>query len=147
MKTLEFLQSIQTNPYPNSKTHVNPPLEFNLEIHERVPTAEEFSDMIYVLNEPSFMEFVDTHKCTAHPTSARALHDLGLKDPSALVWPLLIDRERRKICIGTGVGKGSVSIRRLLQDLVRERDGKSPPAAPPSPPPRPEKKPEWIDYD
>ncbi|KAF8488891.1 hypothetical protein JB92DRAFT_1401920 [Gautieria morchelliformis] len=74
-RLLAFLQSAQ-RAYPETKRRVGPPLDFELTVRERLPTAQELQDMYSLLNESSWTVFRAKNAAgnyRIHPTSARSL--------------------------------------------------------------------------
>jgi len=151
VKSLALLEEARTAPFP--KTHkgkkkelVPPPLSFAIEIHERSPTAEEFSDLIHMTDAPSFTFFLkqgmsQSFKC--HPTNAQSLYDIVQIDPEVMHWPILVDYKSQHVALDRA------GLKTMLKRIVHERDGK--PKAPQPPvvvrrrPPPPSTA--WIDYD
>jgi hypothetical protein len=151
---LQMLEKARTDPYPKltkkSKKEPQPPLSFDIDIRERVPTAEEFSEFLYMLQSSTYTIFLKgsrSESYKSHPTGAQSLYDIVQHDPTAMQWPILVNFETQEIALHQA---GS---RSMLKTLVREREGKGtkpkvpePPAPRPrsTPPPKPEA---WIDYD
>jgi len=149
VKTLELLEDARTNPYPKrinkKKNGASQPLSFDIDVRERSPTPEEFSDLMYMKQSGVYTVFLKeaaSRSFKAHPTSAQSLYDMVQENPTVMRWPILVNYKTRQICMD------HAAVRSLLKSLVRERDGEpkapEPPAPRWTPPPKPEA---WIDYD
>lgn len=115
-RALELLRSSLTNPYPpggQSKA----PLNFNLEVVESFPTAEQLQTIkSYVSPSASSSVFLSAHPSA--PSEAPELSQLKDQNPNALKWPVVVDWTSGKASIGDVEG-----VKRLLEDLRKQRDG------------------------
>jgi arsenate reductase-like glutaredoxin family protein len=146
VKALEHLEAARTQSYPKStRKRVFPPLSFDIDIRERSPTAEEFTELIYMAETSTYTLFLDrgiSHSFRSHPTNAQGLYDIVQKDLTAMRWPILVNYNTQQIALD------HTSLKSVLKTLVHERDGKPKEPEPPAPhwtlPPKPEA---WTDYD
>lgn len=133
-----MLEEARTAPYPSSKNkkkiNVNPPLSFDIDLRERSPTAEEFTDLIYLAEAPSYTFFLKQGVSTSftwHPTNAESLCKMVEKDPTVIRWPIVVNYKARQVAF-TQAGVKSV-----LKALVAERDNKLAKLETPQPPIQP----------
>jgi arsenate reductase-like glutaredoxin family protein len=146
-RTLEILEGARRDPYPKNKKIKNPPLSFDLDIRERVPTPEELTELLYMAESPSYLKFLrePTRSFKEHPTSAQSLHDLLQEDANLMRWPILVNYGTKQITFDRA------GVTRILRSMVEKKDGE--PIPPPSSsrpvrmprPPSPSTA--WIDYD
>ncbi|KDQ50782.1 hypothetical protein JAAARDRAFT_74002 [Jaapia argillacea MUCL 33604] len=145
MKLLKSIEEARTEPYPRptkSRPTKSPPLTFDIQVEERIPTADEFSDLIHFASTPSYTIFLQDKALASyktHPTTAKTLHEIVERDPDLLRWPLVVNWETEQLSIAD-----IPDIKRMLETLVKKRDRVEDVPKEPPPPPKPT---EWIDYD
>ncbi|KIM89836.1 hypothetical protein PILCRDRAFT_812628 [Piloderma croceum F 1598] len=145
VKVLEQLEKARTQPYPKSRKIEYPPLSFDLDILERSPTVDEFSELIYLLNTTTYSDFLNqsmSPSYKAHPTNAQSLYDIVQEDPVIMRWPILINYKTQQI------GRDPAEVAHVLKRLVVARDGA--PDLDAAVPPRRMARPistAWVDYD
>lgn len=149
-RLLEIYEGYRRNPYPrptNTKPHIHPPLDFDLDVIERVPTAEEFGDMMLMIKDgyahpTAFLRVANN--AANHPTNAKQLHNLVVQDPSLMIWPLAVIWDENYLALD------KQTFSKLVRKIHEHRQGITEyPTPPPPPPPRrpTHRVDEWIDYD
>ncbi|KAG9310897.1 hypothetical protein JVU11DRAFT_8755 [Chiua virens] len=129
VKALAMLRASLAAPYPPTNPDA-PPLEFNLEVIEsKPPTQDQLRTILsYVAPKdakaptPSYTTFLSSHPSAAgsegQPQSAATIAELGVQNPSALKWPLVVDWNGGRAIIGDADGVAG-----LLEALRQRRDG------------------------
>jgi arsenate reductase-like glutaredoxin family protein len=144
VKTLERLEEARTKPYPKQKKKAFPPLPFDIDVQERSPTADEFSELIYMVESAAYTVFLKqaiSQSYKAHPTNAQSLYNMVQEDPTMMRWPILVNYQTQEIGIDQEGVKG------ILNNLVVARDGQPKPPDPPASRRTPPESTAWIDYD
>ncbi|KAJ3776828.1 thioredoxin-like protein [Lentinula raphanica] len=127
-QALDILRSAVSGPYPPTKS-TTPPLDFKLEVIEAPPTADQLKTiMSYVSPERSASAasiFLSAHPSTPSgseaPQSASAIHDIGVKNPKVMKWPIVVDWTGGRASIGDVEG-----VKSILETLRKQRDGEIP---------------------
>lgn len=121
IKILEKLEEAQSGPYPRQKNKEYPPLSFKLEIMDRNPTSEEFTDLIYLMKSSAwsiFLKQAQSISYKAHPTGAQSLSEIVEADPTAMRWPILVNYKTKEYAFDMP------GVRKVLTTLVQQRDRK-----------------------
>ncbi|KAF9468376.1 thioredoxin-like protein [Collybia nuda] len=124
IKALGILRSSVSSPYPPSKPD-NPPLQFNLEVIEGAPNADQLRTILSYLPSkavsPSFA-FLSAHYSAPsggeRPETVSGIADLALNNPAALKWPIVVDWHGGQASIGDVDG-----VKSILEKLRQKRDG------------------------
>ncbi|TFK37311.1 thioredoxin-like protein [Crucibulum laeve] len=123
-KALNLLRSSLSSAYPPNTTAVAP-LEFQLDVIESPPTADQMRTILSYL--PSKAISPSTAFLSAHPSAPpmgersedlSAIAELGQKNPLALKWPIVVDWADGKASIGDPEG-----VKSMLELLRKRRDG------------------------
>ncbi|KZP27916.1 hypothetical protein FIBSPDRAFT_1039907 [Athelia psychrophila] len=119
---MDVLEDALKKPYPkpskNPKTIVQPPLSFHLDVRQRIPTTEEFSELVYFTNAPVFTVFLKGTSSTSykhHPTSATSLRGVLDDDPDAMRWPIVVNYDKQQIALDLS------ALRTILKTLAEDR--------------------------
>ncbi|KAF7367486.1 DUF1687-domain-containing protein [Mycena sanguinolenta] len=96
VKALGLLRSALSEPFPPGKGPL--PLSFNLEVVEAPPTKDQ-------LEHANLQNIVD----------------LGREKPNTFKWPIVVDWNAGKACIGDADG-----VKGILEHLRQQRDGEVP---------------------
>ncbi|EGN92641.1 hypothetical protein SERLA73DRAFT_190825 [Serpula lacrymans var. lacrymans S7.3] len=128
VKALSVLRSSLSLPYPSTKPS-SPPLQFDLEVVESAPTADQLSIILSYLPSsksssppPALSAFFSSHPTAPSPSerpqSADGLVRLVSQNPSAFRWPVVVDWTGGRASIGDVEGVG-----RILEAIRQRRDG------------------------
>lgn len=122
LQALKLLQAAKTGPYPPSS---NKSLEFDLEVVEDTPTADQLSTILNYTKQ-SFGSLLSAHPSSSSPLSERpstirALHDVFRKYPKAMKWPVVVNWDDGQVAVGDVEG-----VKGILESLRRKRDGEEP---------------------
>lgn len=121
-----MLRASLSAPYPPTKPNA-PPLDFNFEVIEsRPPTPEQLPTILSYLTPkdvpaapPSYTTFLSSAPGPeAQSHSAASIAALGAQDPNALKWPVVVDWNGGRACIGDVDG-----VAKMLEALRQRRDG------------------------
>lgn len=145
-----MLHDARTKPYPKHKHKEKgeyPPLSFDIDVRERVPTPAEYSELLYMTGTTAYTIFLKGTSSTsfkAHPTGPTSLCEVIQSDPDCMRWPIVANFEKQEIAMDAGAVRG------ILKSLVHDRDGK--PKAPEAPTAASRRTPQpkalaWVDYD
>ena len=104
-RALVLLKKSLTDPYPPGEPHARP-LDFDLEVVESVPTADQVPIILSYL--PSKNQSVESAFISSHPTSSDAstgrggeiLGELMEKNVKAVKWPIVVDWTGGRASIG-----------------------------------------------
>jgi hypothetical protein len=126
-KALDLLRAANSSPYPASRTPAAPPLSYNLEVVESVPTKDQFRTILEYMpskaTSPS-MAFLSAHPSSGNettgerPATIEGIVKLAEKNKSALKWPIVVDWEDGQVAVGDVEG-----VKRILEKIRRKRDG------------------------
>ncbi|KAJ6569461.1 thioredoxin-like protein [Mycena capillaripes] len=125
VKALGLLRSALSAPYPPGKGSA--PLQFNLEVVEGTPTADQLSIIMSYLpsKNSSSSQSAASVFLSAHPSSASseganvaAIASLGRDKPNTFKWPVVVDWNAGKASIGDVDG-----VKGILELLRQKRDG------------------------
>ncbi|KAJ7057778.1 thioredoxin-like protein [Mycena amicta] len=125
VKALGMLRSALSAPYPAGKGSA--PLQFNLEVVENTPTADQLKTILSFLpskgdSAPAAASvFLSAHPSSVGSSDAASLDSvsrLGRDRPSAFKWPVLVDWNAGTASVGDVEGVTSI-----LEQLRQKRDG------------------------
>ncbi|KAK7460617.1 hypothetical protein VKT23_009337 [Stygiomarasmius scandens] len=127
-KALALLRSAISGPYPPGKSSA-PPLDYKLEVVEAPPTADQLRTILSYVAPSKGSSFPSASSVflSAHPSAptgpdqphdVSAIRELGIKNPNALKWPIVVDWTGGKASIGDVEG-----VKSLLETLRKKRDG------------------------
>ncbi|KAJ4490477.1 thioredoxin-like protein [Lentinula aciculospora] len=127
-KALNILRSAVSGPYPPTKV-TSAPLDFKLEVVEAPPTADQLKAIMSFVspeqNASAASVFLSAHPSTPSgsevPQSVSAIHDIGIKNPNVLKWPIVVDWKAGRVSIGDVEG-----VKSILEILRKQRDGELP---------------------
>ncbi|KAJ6456151.1 thioredoxin-like protein [Mycena sanguinolenta] len=127
VKALGLLRSALSEPFPPGKGPL--PLNFNLEVVEAPPTKDQLGIiMSYLSSKNSSPQSPASMFLSAHPSSSSSEHanlqnivDLGREKPNTFKWPVVVDWNAGKACIGDADG-----VKGILEHLRQQRDGEVP---------------------
>lgn len=124
-KALSLLRSSLSAPYPSGNPTLAP-LQFNLEVVESPPTADQLETIlsyfpskavspshVLISAHPSAPSFND------RPTTLSGIVQLAQDRPQAVKWPIVVDWDNGKAAVGDIEG-----VRAILDNLQKKRDGK-----------------------
>ncbi|THU85415.1 hypothetical protein K435DRAFT_764271 [Dendrothele bispora CBS 962.96] len=126
-KALALLRSATSGPYPPGKS--SPPLDYKLEVIEAPPTADQLRTILSYVSpskessspSPSRV-FLSAHPSAPtgydQPHDVSGVHDLAVKNPNALKWPIVVDWTGGKASVGDVEG-----VKNILEHLRKKRDG------------------------
>nr|GAT54785.1 DUF1687-domain-containing protein [Mycena chlorophos] len=126
VKTLGMLRSALSGPYPPGQGTA--PLQFNLEVIEGPPTADQLTTILSFLpsrqdSAPSAASvFLSAHPSSAGSSDAASLDSvarLGRDRPSTFKWPIVVDWNAGTASVGD-----EASVSSILEQLRQRRDGK-----------------------
>ncbi|KAJ7652115.1 thioredoxin-like protein [Mycena polygramma] len=127
VKALGILRSALSSPYPPGKGSA--PLNFNLEVVEAPPNADQLSTILsYLPSKNSTSPSAASVFLSAHPASASSdganienIANLGRDKPSTFKWPVVVDWNAGKASVGDVDG-----VTGILELLRQKRDGEAP---------------------
>ncbi|KAG6336746.1 hypothetical protein ID866_2351 [Astraeus odoratus] len=125
-----MLQTALSEPYPRDRPGA-PPLQFNLEVVESTPpTPDQLKTILSYLTPggsektrpPSYSTFLSAHPGAAElseqPHTAAAISSVAARYPSALRWPVVVDWNGGRACVGD-----VECVKGILEALRQRRDG------------------------
>lgn len=116
---LKLLRASLSGPYPETS---NQPLQFELEVVESPPTADQLSTIMSYLPSPATnpaMVLLSAHpSASEQPQSLKGIHELAQKNPNSLKWPIVVNWNDGKVAIGDERG-----VKDILEHLRKKRDG------------------------
>ncbi|KAJ7451077.1 hypothetical protein FB451DRAFT_1284603 [Mycena latifolia] len=126
VKALGLLRSALSAPYPPGKASA--PLQFNLEVVEGSPTADQLSAILsYLPSKNDASPSPSSVFLSAHPSSASsegaslaAVSSIGRDKPNAFKWPIVVDWNAGKASVGDVDG-----VEGILELLRQKRDGEA----------------------
>ncbi|KAJ7479975.1 thioredoxin-like protein [Mycena galericulata] len=126
VKALGLLRSALSGPYPPGSSK---PLQFNLEVVEAPPNADQLSTILsYLPSKNSSSDSAASVFLSAHPSSASsdgasiaAISSMGRDRPNAFKWPVVVDWNAGKASVGDVEG-----VKGILELLRQKRDGEAP---------------------
>ncbi|KAJ7715032.1 thioredoxin-like protein [Mycena maculata] len=126
VKALALLRSALSEPYPPGASK---PLQFNLEVVESPPTADQLGTILsYLPSKNSTPDSAASVFLSAHPSSASAegasvatVSSLGRDRPNAFKWPVVVDWNAGKASVGDVEG-----VKGILELLRQRCDGELP---------------------
>ncbi|KAJ6544837.1 thioredoxin-like protein [Mycena vulgaris] len=128
VKALGLLRSALSAPYPPGK-EAAAPLQFNLDVVEATPTADQLSAILsYLPSKHDTSPSPASVFLSAHPSSASAdgaslaaVSSIGRDKPSTFKWPVVVDWNAGKASVGDVDGVAGI-----LELLRQKRDGEVP---------------------
>ncbi|KAJ7222594.1 hypothetical protein GGX14DRAFT_429178 [Mycena pura] len=126
VKALGLLRSALSAPYPPGKGSA--PLQFNLEVVESPPNADQLSTILSFLPSRDSAQSLTSAFLSAHPSaagssdgaSAATVSRLGMDRPSAFKWPVVVDWNAGRASVGDVEG-----VKGILELLRQKRDGET----------------------
>lgn len=126
-KALDLLRAANSTPYPASRTPPAPPLNYDLEVVESVPTTDQLRTILEYLpskaTSPS-MAFLSAHPSSGgessgeRPGTIEGIVKLAEKNKNALRWPIVVDWEDGQVAVGDLEG-----VKKILEKIRKKRDG------------------------
>ncbi|KAF8883890.1 thioredoxin-like protein [Gymnopilus junonius] len=123
-RTLDILKAAVSGPYPHTDPK-NPALDFDLQVVERPPTADQLKVILSYLPSPATnpaMAFLSAHytapTATNAPVTVAGIAELAQKNPDVLKWPIVVDWLDGQAAVGDVDG-----VKKILERLRQKRDG------------------------
>ncbi|KAJ7102592.1 hypothetical protein B0H15DRAFT_768403, partial [Mycena belliarum] len=125
-QALALLRAALSEPYPSGKGTA--PLNFNLEVVEGTPTADQLSSIItYLPSKSDVSPSPASLFLSAHPASMSAeggtlaeVAKIGADKPKIFKWPIVVDWNAGKASVGDVDG-----VKGILEHLRQKRDGET----------------------
>lgn len=152
---LEKLEAAQAGTLPPKLSHsqknkglpgkVFAPVDCELTVHERLPTLDELKEISLIM--PGGPTEVNSFVKPAHQyanlraTNARTLHELLVKHPDAMRWPVIVDWSKPRVVLGD-----YKEFQKMLKYLLHEQEG-TPVPEEPGPKVKEQVSVIWKDYD
>ncbi|KAK2462205.1 hypothetical protein APHAL10511_005793 [Amanita phalloides] len=125
-KAVTLLRSAVSGPYPPTSAS-SPPLNFNLQVVESPPTADQLKTILHYLTpshppKPASTTFLTAHpsapSLTERPDNVHDIVELARSNPNAFKWPIVVDWSGGRVCVGD-----LDCVKGMLERLRRIRDG------------------------
>ncbi|KDR78003.1 hypothetical protein GALMADRAFT_209478 [Galerina marginata CBS 339.88] len=123
-KALDLLKASVSAPYPPGNPQ-NPPLQFQLDVVESPPNADQLRTILSYLPSPATnpaMVFLSAHptgpNANEQPSTCKGIAELAEKNPNVLKWPIVVDWLGGKASVGDVEG-----VKSILEHLRKKRDG------------------------
>ncbi|KAF7289969.1 DUF1687-domain-containing protein [Mycena indigotica] len=106
LKALDTLRSALSSPYPPKLGSA--PLNFDLEVIEAAPTADQLKTILSFLpsksNSTPSAASVFLSAGSSDSASLDSIAKLGRDEPSAFKWPVVVDWNAGRAVVGDGAG-------------------------------------------
>ncbi|KAJ6614870.1 thioredoxin-like protein [Mycena sp. CBHHK59/15] len=127
VKALALLRSALSSPYPPGKASAQP-LQFNLEVVEAPPTADQLSTILSYLPSKYSSESPASVFLSTHPSASSAenkgvagVSSIGSSNPNTFKWPVVVDWNAGNASVGDVEG-----VKGILELIRQKRDGETP---------------------